>query len=117
MTAGKMGCNARRRGIEDLLAVEACYHRDCMSLFFNSRKCMYDSLPQLHSLKFFDTHLVKAMSADKSYIWYSLQEYQNNRGLYSFLQKSLIAASPFSSELVISGYSSSVAFQCNAAVL
>ena len=66
--------------LSDLHAVEARYHKDCMSLFFSNRNRKYEqsqaaSATQLEidsGLK----HLLKVMSSDKNRIWNSIELFQ-----------------------------------------
>ena len=112
--------------LSDLHAVEARYHRECMSLFFSNRNRKYEqsqsaSATQLEidsGLK----HLITVMSSDKSRIWNSLelfQEYQNNHGSI-IARRGLIGKlrAHFQDEFVVlssPGYASIVAFHYNAA--
>ena len=110
--------------LSDLHAVEARYHKDCMSLYFSSINHKHSASTTQLEIDTGLEHLLKVMSADKSRIWNSLElymEYQSNHGCV-ITRKHLIIKlkAHLQQELVIlssPGYASIVAFHCYAAVV
>jgi len=61
--------------LSDLHAVEARYHKDCMSLFFSNRNHKHSASNTQMEIDTGLEHLLKVMSADKSRIWNSFELY------------------------------------------
>ena len=110
--------------LSDLHAVEARYHKDCMSLFFSNRNHKHSASTAQLEIDTGLEHLLKVMSADKSHILNSLElymEYQSNHGSIITRRDLIVKLKAyFQEELVIlsfPGYASFVAFHCNAGVV
>ena len=112
-----------KAAVSDLHAVDARYHKDCMSIFVRNR-CLADNLKDTSQTDEALQDVIEILQADRSRIWNSIElfkEYQDNHGcaltrcrLVEELRRNI------GGDLVVltnPGYASVIAFHKNAALM